>query len=117
MGDQMVKREAEEGDAKPAMLYTGYYGHYPTTLHYGVAGYPYAHHPYTLAHPAVYAAPVAPTVAVKPYTYYANSGGAVHIVKREAEANPEFWYYGYYGHPYRWGGYYGHPYRWGGYYG
>merc|ERR1711953_547498 len=43
---QMVKREAEEGDAKPAMLYAGYYGHYPTTLHYGVAGYPYAHHPY-----------------------------------------------------------------------
>merc|ERR1711941_91574 len=89
---------------------------YPTTLHYGVAGYPYTHHPYALAHPAVtYAAPVAPTVAVKPYTYYANSGGAVHIVKRdaeakpeaEAEASPESWYYGYYGHPYRWGGYYG----------
>ena len=121
--DQMVKREAEEEEAKPAMLYAGYYGHYPTTLHYGVAGYPYAHHPYALAHPAVtYAAPVAPTVAVKPYTYYANSGGAVHIVKRdaeakpeaEAEASPESWYYGYYGHPYRWGGYYG---GWGGYYG
>merc|ERR1712227_159471 len=63
----------------------GYWGHYPTTLHYGLAGYPYAHHPYALAHPAVtYAAPVAPTVAVKPYTYYANSGGAVHIVKRDA---------------------------------
>merc|ERR1711994_938765 len=87
---QMVKREAEEEEAKPAMLYAGYYGHYPTTLHYGVAGYPYAHHPYALAHPAVtYAAPVAPTVAVKPYTYYANSGGAVHIVKRDAEAKPE----------------------------
>merc|ERR1712073_82243 len=121
--DQMVKREAEEQEAKPAMLYAGYYGHYPTTLHYGVAGYPYAHHPYALAHPAVtYAAPVAPTVAVKPYTYYANSGGAVHIVNRdveakpeaEAEASPESWYYGYYGHPYRWGGYYG---GWGGYYG
>merc|ERR1712158_242101 len=120
---EMVKREAEEQEAKPAMLYAGYYGHYPTTLHYGVAGYPYAHHPYALAHPAVtYAAPVAPTVAVKPYTYYANSGGAVHIVKRdaeakpeaEAEASPESWYYGYYGHPYRWGGYYG---GWGGYYG
>merc|ERR1711974_467457 len=107
------KREAEEAEAKPAMLYAGYYGHYPTTLHYGVAGYPYAHHPHSLAHPAVtYAAPVAPTVAVKPYTYYANSGGAVHIVKRdaeakpeaEAEASPESYYYGYYGHPYRWGG-------------
>jgi len=130
------KREAEEAEAKPALLYAGYYGHYPTTLHYGVAGYPYAHHPYALAHPAVtYAAPVAPTVAVKPYTYYANSGGAVHIVKRdaeagypyaaeagpnpganpEAEASPESYYYGYYGHPYRWGGYYGRG--WGGYYG
>merc|ERR1739846_87502 len=98
---------------KPALLYAGYYGHYPTTLHYGVAGYPYAHHPYALAHPAVtYAAPVAPTVAVKPYTYYANSGGAVHIVKRDAEARDP--YDGYYGHPYRWGGYYG---GWGGYYG
>merc|ERR1739844_510277 len=69
---QMVKREAEEEEAKPAMLYAGYYGHYPTTLHYGVAGYPYAH-----AHPAVtYAAPVAPAVAFNPFTYYANSGGA-----------------------------------------
>ena len=36
----------------------------------------------------------------------------------EAEASPESWYYGYYGHPYRyygWGGYYrgyyGYPYR------
>merc|ERR1711878_1417 len=85
--DQMVKREAEEEEAKPAMLYAGYYGHYPTPLHYGVAGYPYAHHPYALAHPAVTYA--APTVAVKPYTYYANSGGAVHIVKRDAEAKPE----------------------------
>merc|ERR1712018_693181 len=47
--DQMVKREAEGEEAKPAMLYAGYYGHYPTTLHYGVAGYPYAHHPYALA--------------------------------------------------------------------
>merc|ERR1712043_50414 len=127
--DQYQKRDAEEEAAKPAMLYAGYYGHYPSTLHYGVAGYPYAHHPYALAHPAVtYAHPavVAPTVAVKPYTYYANSGGAVHIVKREAESNPEAapaadadaeaapYYYGYYGHPYRYGGYYG---GYGGYYG
>merc|ERR1711878_152536 len=95
-----------KADAEAAPWYYGYYDH-----------------PYALAHPAVtYAAPVAPTVAVKPYTYYANSGGAVHIVKRdaeakpeaEAEASPESWYYGYYGHPYRWGGYYG---GWGGYYG
>merc|ERR1711936_629323 len=88
--DAEPEANREEAEAKPAMLYAGYYGHYPTTLHYGVAGYPYAHHPYALAHPAVtYAAPVAPTVAVKPYTYYANSGGAVHIVKRDVEANPE----------------------------
>merc|ERR1712227_366496 len=123
-----------EADAEAAPWYYGYYGHpgyyggwggyYGRRWggYYGY-GYPYAHHPYALAHPAVtYAAPVAPTVAVKPYTYYANSGGAVHIVKRdaeakpeaEAEASPESWYYGYYGHPYRWGGYCG---GWGGYYG
>ena len=49
-----------------------------------------------------------------------------HIVKRsadadaDADASPESWYYGYYGHPYRWGGYYrgyygyGYPgYYWG----
>merc|ERR1711992_45511 len=49
-----------------------------------------------------------------------------HIVKRsadadaDADASPESYYYGYYGHPYRWGGYYrgyygyGYPgYYWG----
>merc|ERR1711988_245015 len=76
-----------KADAEAAPWYYGYYGH---PGYYGWGGYPYAHHPYALAHPAVtYAAPVAPTVAVKPYTYYANSGGAVHIVKRDAEAKPE----------------------------
>merc|ERR1712119_88885 len=36
------------------------------------------------------------------------------VVKRsadaDADASPESYYYGYYGHPYRWGGYYGHGY-------
>merc|ERR1711988_1516309 len=47
-----------------------------------------------------------------------------HIVKRsadadaDADASPESWYYGYYGHPYRWGGYYRGYYGYGypGYY-
>merc|ERR1712010_394042 len=71
---------------------------------------------------------------VKPYTYYANSGGAVHIVKKreaeaeaepEAEADPQAWYaYSGY-HPYAYGRHYGYAgyryspytygYRYGGY--
>ena len=66
----LVASAYADADASPESLYAGYYGHYPTTLHYGVAGYPYAHHPYALAHPAVtYAAPaVAAATLVKPYT-------------------------------------------------
>ena len=35
-----------DAEADPASLYLGYYGAYPTKLHYGVAGYPYyyGHH-------------------------------------------------------------------------
>merc|ERR1712003_515672 len=41
---------------------------------------------------------------------------AAVMAEPDAEASPESWYYGYYGHPYRyWGygyrGYYGYPYR------
>jgi len=122
MPQQRVARspdeEAAEGpaaEAKPALLYSGYYPyyHYPYYTHYT--------HPVTYTTPVTYA---------HPYTYYANSGGAVHIVKRDAEsrpeadpkaeADPESWYYGYYGYPYRryYGyGYYGHPYRYGYYWG
>jgi len=42
---------------------------------------PYVYHPYVYN----YAPYVYNHAVVKPYTYYANSGGAVHIVKREAE--------------------------------
>ena len=37
----IVKRDAEsnpDADASPESLYAGYYGHYPTTYHYGYAG-------------------------------------------------------------------------------
>merc|ERR1712156_390334 len=108
--DEVVEAKAAE-PAKP-VVYTHPYV-------YGGVHYPYAYN----------YAPVAHTV-VKPYTYYANSGGAVHIVKKreaeaepEAEADPNAWYgYGYGYRPY-WGyGYrsaYYHPYSSGyrGYYG
>jgi len=42
---------------------------------------PYVYHPYVYN----YAPYVYNHAVVKPYTYYANSGGAVHIVKREAD--------------------------------
>jgi len=42
---------------------------------------PYVYHPYAYN----YAPYVYNHAVVKPYTYYANSGGAVHIVKREAD--------------------------------
>jgi hypothetical protein len=113
--EEAAEGPAAEPAAAPALLYSGYYPyyHYPYYTHYT--------HPVTYTTPVTYA---------HPYTYYANSGGAVHIVKRDAEsrpeadpkaeADPESWYYGYYGYPYRryYGyGYYGHPYRYGYYWG
>merc|ERR1712051_107009 len=90
----------------------------------------YAH---TYAHaPLTYTAPVAtyahaPVVA-KAASYYAYSGGAVHIVKRDAEATADadaeadadayYAYSGYagYAHPYAYGGYrYASPYAYNGY--
>ena len=40
----IVKRDAEaspdaDAEASPESLYAGYYGAYPTTYHYGLAGY------------------------------------------------------------------------------
>merc|ERR1712038_998897 len=88
--------EAPAVEEKKAVVTAPYYYH------------PYAYGAYNYA-PAVYNHAV-----VKPYTYYANSGGAVHIVKREAEAeaeaDPKAWY-GYAGyHPYSYGYGYGHRY-------
>lgn len=82
-------------------------------------------HPYAYTHP-YHAGYYGHALAYKPYTYYANSGGAVHIVKREAEsapeaeADPKSWYshYGYgYRYPYTYGAYshYYRPYTYGSY--
>merc|ERR1712088_753780 len=93
-----------EAEADPWYYYThGAASYHPYT--YGAAyGYGYPYYQYVLPtvkaaeekaeEPVVEAkaAEVKPVVyaVVKPYTYYANSGGAVHIVKkREAEAEPE----------------------------
>merc|ERR1712077_187834 len=106
--EKVEEKAAEETPAKPVVVapYT-YAGYHP---------YTYGYHPYAYNY-------------VKPYTYYANSGGAVHIVKKreaeaEAEADPNAWYgYGYGYRPYYGYGYrsaYYHPYsygHYGGYYG
>merc|ERR1712121_590773 len=64
----------------------------------------------TVHSPVVYthaASPLVYNTAALPVahaaSYYANSGGAVHIVKREAEA--AYYYGGYYHHPYAYSGY------------
>jgi len=63
--------------------------------------------PHTYGHPYLYGYhnPAVTYAGVKPFSYYANSGGAVHIVKREAEAeaDPKSWYSTY---GYRYPGYY-----------
>merc|ERR1712168_1698286 len=67
--------------------------------------------------PVVHTAPVVHTpVVAKAASYYANSGGAVHIVKRDADADADAdAYYGAYGYaPYR-SAYYGHPYSYAAY--
>jgi len=111
VADEKVEEvvEAKAAEVKKPVVYTHPY-------YYG--GYAGLHYPYAYNY-----APVAHTV-VKPYTYYANSGGAVHVVKKreaEADADPNAWYgYGYGYRPY-WGGYsayrsaYYHPYTYGAY--
>merc|ERR1711962_1263515 len=94
---------AADADADPALLYSGLH-HLPLT--YGLHGASVVH-----------TAPVVHTpVVAKAASYYANSGGAVHIVKRDADADADAdAYYGVYGYaPYR-SAYYGHPYSYAAY--
>merc|ERR1711872_1168898 len=68
------------------------------------------HTPLVYNTPVVHHTPVVHTpVVAKAASYYANSGGAVHIVKRDADADADAdAYYGVYGYaPYR-SAYYGH---------
>merc|ERR1712113_225848 len=128
-----------EAEADPYYFYANGYNGYALGHHYPYTyGYGYPYHSYylpTVVKPAEKTVEEVPAVAekravvtapyvydpyaynhavVKPYTYYANSGGAVHIVKREAEAeaeaDPKAWY-GYAGyHPYTYGYGFGHRY-------
>merc|ERR1711872_559954 len=134
---------AADADADPALLYSAFphtytYGAVPavhtavvknvvstpakvevksvaTPVTYNVHT-PVVHHPvvYNAAvhHPVVYN--TAPVVA-KAASYYANSGGAVHVVKRDADAEPTAdadadALYGYYGYARPYAYTYGHPY-------
>lgn len=112
-------------EEKKPVVYThpfAYGGYAASPYAHGVyAASPYAHYNYA---PVTYSAHHG---LVKPYAYYANSGGAVHAVhKREAEAapeanaDPEAWYSAYsgYGYPraYNYGAYGRYsPYTYGGY--
>merc|ERR1711973_486585 len=116
---------AADADADPALLYSAYphtytYGAVPavhTAVVKNVVSTPakvevksvatpvaYNVHTPVVHHPVVYN--TAPVVA-KAASYYANSGGAVHVVKSDADADALYGYYGYarpyaytYGHPY-----------------
>jgi len=110
------KREAE-AEADPALLYTNAWGmspYVPTVYGHGrIMAAPYTHAavaaPLSAAAPAVGtysndAAKFTPAYAAKGQ-YVANSGGAVHVAKREAdaEADPALLYsnaWGYTGYPY-----------------
>merc|ERR1712098_795306 len=79
----IAKREAEaDAEAEPGYLYGGY-GTYSLGASVGIAGY----------------APAAIPGGYGGYAgagrYIANSGGVVHIAKREAEAEPGYLYGGY----------------------
>merc|ERR1711878_175281 len=79
-----------EAEADPALVYTSGLTHYPMT--YGLHNYGYTHYPYTTAYS--------------------------HIFKREAEAEPQYGYYGnYYSRPYGYSRTYGYssyrPYSYG----
>merc|ERR1712209_183262 len=133
---------AADADADPALLYSGLH-HLPLT--YGLHGAavvpavqtaavksvvskpaevevksvatPVVYNTAVHHTPVVHTAPVVHTpVVAKAASYYANSGGAVHIVKRDADADADAdAYYGVYGYaPYR-SAYYGHPYSYAAY--
>merc|ERR1712004_552118 len=122
------KREADPAvlattHAAPAVVpHLGYglglgYAYGAPLLHGAAPALTYAHHvgyPYAYGHLGGYYG--LPLLAAKP----AEEPAAVEARKKreaEAEADPEAWYYGYYGHGY--GGYYGLGYGryYGGYYG
>merc|ERR1712198_374845 len=122
---------AADADADPALLYSGLH-HLPLT--YGphgaavvpavqtapvksVVSKPAEVEVKSVATPVAYNTAVVHTpVVAKAASYYANSGGAVHIVKRDADADADAdAYYGVYGYaPYR-SAYYGHPYSYAAY--
>merc|ERR1712133_251183 len=111
---------AADADADPALLYSGLH-HLPLT--YGLHGAAVVPAVQTAAVKSVVSKPaevevksVATPVVAKAASYYANSGGAVHIVKRDADADADAdAYYGVYGYaPYR-SAYYGHPYSYAAY--
>merc|ERR1712055_545361 len=102
-----------DADADPALLYSTYGAHALASYALPHTTYGYGVHPYTYG-----------SYARGP-RYYANSGGAVHIVKRDAEADAEpaadadadaalygYTYGGY--HPYAYSAY-RHPYAYSGY--
>merc|ERR1712038_1779995 len=97
-GEEAVKVEKRDAEADPSALWYGYYGR-PWGLYRGYYGF-YGH----------------------PFYGYRSGGTSNQMVenagasyevnvkhKREAEADPSAYWYGYYGHPYHWG-YYGYPY-------
>jgi len=114
--------EAKAGPESDAESWYGF--GYPSTFYRG-SHYPFYNYHQT-AYPVIYN-PAMTARFIQPYNrhfvqpynrYYANSGGALHVVKREAEADseadseadaeasPESWYNGVYGHPYQHHGFY-----------
>ena len=89
------------------------YSAYPYTTYNTAVHAPLAYHAGVA--PIAYTAGVAPLsytapVVAKAASYYANSGGAVHVVKRaaDAEADADAYYYG--GYPYGYSAYRGYGY-------
>jgi len=95
-GEEAVKVEKRDAEADPSALWYGYYGR-PWGLYRGYYGY-YGHPFYGYG--------------ARSHQKVENAGASYDIHqlhKRDAEADPSAYWYGYYGHPYHWG-YYGYPY-------